>query len=351
MPRFVKYILKTIGVLIALFLVLYLIAFIYVSSHKKSIIKEVTEELSKKINGNVSIDDVELSFFRSFPKVSVLLHKILVTDTMYSKYHHAIFQADEVFAQLSVVQLMKKQFPVNGLKIVRGSVYLFTDINGYTNAYLLKPKSKDTTSASSDGNNSKKNNLESIDLQDLRIIIDDKKREKLHDVLVDNLKVNLDDKDDVTIFSTKADVQVRSLAFNLPNGSFIKGKKFEGDFKFRLDKKLQQLQFDSIDIKISGQPFNITASFDLVKPDPQFTLRIHTKQILYSFGKSLLTAKIDTSLSIVDLDKKFDVDANLNGPLNGGDPYIVVNWKVKNSHLATPFIDVDDASFTGYYAE
>ena len=85
---------------------------------------------------------------------------------------------------------------------------------------------------------------------------------------------------------------VHSLAFNLPTGSFIKEKKFEGNFDFRYDKKLKQLQFDSIDIKIADHPFNISGRFDLEGPDPQFTLRVHTRQILYSFAKSLLTKKI-----------------------------------------------------------
>ena len=144
---------------------------------------------------------------------------------------------------------------------------------------------------------------------------------------------------------------VHSLAFNLPMGSFIKEKKFEGNFDFRYDKKLKQLQFDSIDIKIADHPFNISGRFDLEGPDPQFTLRIHTRQILYSFAKTLFTNKIATALSIVDLDEKLDADANISGPLKGGDPLIYATWVVKKSHLTTPFLDFDDASFTGFYTD
>ena len=348
LTKFIRYTLRTIGIIIGIFFLLYIIAFIYVSVNKKSIIKQVTEEIGKKINGKVSIGDVELSFFRTFPKVSVLLHSVSIRDTMYETHHHAIFQAEDVFAQLSVAELIKKQFPVNGLRIEKASIYLFTNTDGYTNAYLLKPKGNNTSS-SSGGSTAQKNNLESIEFKDVRVTIDDRKKEKLHDIFVDNLKVKLDDEESETIFYTKTNMLIKSLAFNLPNGSYVKGKKFEGDFHFRFDKKLEQLQFDSIYIRLDEQPFNITASFDLVKPDPQFNLRIHTHQILYDFAKTLLTAKIDTALSIVDIDKKLDVDASINGLLNGGDPFIIINWKVKNAHLATPFFDFDDASFIGYY--
>lgn len=329
--------------------VLYLIAFIYVSVNKKSIIKEVTEEIGKKINGNVSIGDVELSFFRSFPKASVLLHNVLVTDTMFAQHHHAFFKAEEVFAELSIIKLVEKKSAINGIRIEKAAVFLFTDTSGYTNAYLLKPKSN--SSNVNDKTIQQKNQLKSIELKQVRITIDDKSKEKLYDGIINNLKVKMDDEDDKTLFSAKANIQVNNLAFNLSNGSFIKGKKFEGDFDFRLDKKLQQMQFDSINVKLDEQPFNISARFDLVKPDPQFSLIVHTKQIFYDFGKSLLTAKIVSALSIVTIDKKIDVDADITGPLNGGDPLIFVNWKVTDAHLTTPFLNFDEATFSGYYTD
>jgi len=75
-------------------MVLYAIVFIYVSANKKKIIKQVTDEISKKLSGNVSIGDVEMSFFTHFPHVSVLLHDVTVTDTMFLQHHHPFFRVD-----------------------------------------------------------------------------------------------------------------------------------------------------------------------------------------------------------------------------------------------------------------
>lgn len=350
LTKLIRYTLRVLAVLLSILFLLYIIVFIYVSVNKKSIIKEVTDEIGKKINGNVSIGDVELSFFRTFPKVSVLLHNVLVTDTMFAQHHHPFFKADEVYAQLSVIKLIEKKSAVNGIKIERASIYLFTDTSGYTNAYLLKPKSN-LTSANNNKTTQQKIQLKSVELKDVRITIDDRMKEKLLDGIVNKLEVKLNDEENAIFFSARANILVNSLEFSLSNGNFLKGKKFEGVFDFRLDKKLQQLQFDSIDIKLAGQPFNITAGFDLVKPNPQFSLRIHTRQIFYDFAKSLLTVKMDSALSIVSLDKKLNADADIKGSLNGGDPLIVVNWEVTHSNLLTPFLNFDDASFVGYYTD
>ena len=349
MNRLLKKTLKVLGIAFGILLILYIIAFAYVSANKKSIIKQVTDNISKKLNGNVTIGDVELSFIRTFPRASVLLNDVRITDTMYVRHHHAFLQAKHVFAELSIIGLIKRQPAVNGLRIEEASVYLFTDTSGYTNTYLFKQK-KD--SASNKINQANKNELRSIVLKDVRLTINDMRKEKLHDFVVNNLSLKEDNEDaDNLIFSTKAKVLVQSLSFFQPAGSFIKDKNFEGKFDVTYNKKSSRLQFDSIEIKLSGHPFNISGSFDLSGANPQFLLKVHTKKISYPFAKSLLTKKIATALSIVDLDKNIDADAIASGPLNGGDPLISIRWTIKKAHLQTPFFDFDNASLNGFYTD
>ncbi|MDQ6902423.1 MAG: hypothetical protein M3139_05350 [Bacteroidota bacterium] len=350
MTRFYKYSLRTIAVIIGLLIVAYIILYAYVSMNKRSIITQVTEKIEKKINGNVTIGDVDLSILSTFPKIAVVLHNVSVTDTMFAKHHHTFFLAERVYIELGIMNLITKKPALSGLKVEKGSIYLYTDSSGYTNTYLIKAKSKDSATTG-ETTNQGKNDLESIVLKDVSIIDDDGVNTKLYNFYINDLKLKLDEKDSTTFFSLKSDVLVHNLAFKTDNGSFLKEKKFEGNFDFRYDKKVNQLQFDSIDIKLAGQPFNLSGRFDLMGPDPQFTLNVHTRQVLYNFAKTLLTPKIDSALSLVSLDKKLDADAKISGPLNGGDPLILVTWNVAHSGLNTPFLNFDDASFTGYYTD
>jgi hypothetical protein len=86
-----------------------------------------------------------------------------------------------------------------------------------------------------------------------------------------------------------------------------------------------------------------------LNPKPQFTLKAHTTNILYPLAKTIVTPKIEKALSIVNMDKPLDVDLDITGPLKGGEPLIHVLWKTKNNQLATPFIDFQNASFSGTY--
>ncbi|GAC1595091.1 MAG: hypothetical protein NVS3B19_17760 [Ginsengibacter sp.] len=349
MRKPIRNILKWFGIIIAVLILLYLILFTYVYFNKKGIIKQITTEIGKKLNGNLTIDNVDLNFTSQFPQASVDLHNVLLTDTMYSKHHHPFFKGEDVFIKVSVWNLIFKKPAISGFKITNGSVYVYTDTTGYTNKYLFEGKHNtkpDTATIKA------KSELKIITLHHVEIIEDDKKKEKLHDVLVNDIVLDLNDKDERTFgYGVKINALIKSLAFNSRRGSFVKGKVLEGNFEMQYDKKLKQLQFDSIDISLSGQPLNLTGRFDLEGPSPQFLLNVHAKGINYGFGKSLLTPFISTALSIVNIDKAIDVDAYLKGPLKGGDPLINVFWKVERCAMVTPFLNFEDATFTGSYTD
>ncbi len=346
MKTILRYTFKILKILLIVLVVLYLAAYLYVTSNKKKIIAQVTEQISIKLNGNVKIGNADISFFRSFPGISVLVNDVSVTDTLFEKHQHPFFTAKEVFVGINMYKIIKKESALTGLRIDNASIYLYTDTSGYTNTYMLKSKADATGGPKKTSNDI---NLKTIKLNNVRITLEDKKREKFHDFLVNSLAVKLDDAGNELIMNSDADILVNSLAFNLPRGTFLKTATFTGDFKLKYGKETQQLIFDSINVKLSGHTFNLSGNFDLGDKNPAFKLSVHVRDVMYNDVKKLLPARIDSSLSIVSLDKPLDADAALSGPLQGGDPYILVKWTVKNTHLITPFLDFDDASFTGFY--
>jgi hypothetical protein len=116
---------KTLKITLGVLVILYIIIYTYVSVNKRSIIKQVTAEIGKKLNSNVSVADIELSFFRQFPKISVLLHNVSITDSMFAQHKHPFFHAKHFFARLSITKLIRKEAPLNGLTIEKGS-FIFT---------------------------------------------------------------------------------------------------------------------------------------------------------------------------------------------------------------------------------
>lgn len=321
---------------------------VYVSANKKKIIKQVTTEISEQLNAKATIGDIELSFIRNFPHISVLLQNVSITDTLFAKHHHTFFSGKQVFVSISILKLLRHQPALTGIRLQQGDVYLYTDSTGYTNTYLLHPK-KDT-STNSTAQTGDKNELKHVLLKDVRFIVDDQKKQKYHDLVINQLKVDIDHEEKELALATKANILVKSLAFNTQRGSFIKDKVFRGHFNMLLQKENKTLSFDSINIQLSNQPFNISGQLQLAGDQPQYALRLHTRKISYDFVRSALPEKTANALSVVSVSNSLDAHATINGPLKGGDPKVYVTWTGSNLQLNTLFLDFDKASFSGYYS-
>jgi hypothetical protein len=320
---------------------------LYVSINKQKIIRQVTAEISDRLNGKVAIDNIELSFFRNFPHISVLLHNVSITDTLFNTHHHTFFKGKEIFVSIDVLKLLNHEPPLKGIWLQTGELYLYTDSTGYTNTYLLQLK-KD--SAGNSQQSEAKNELKNLEFKDVRFIVDDQKKEKLHDLIINQMKVKVYHKENGLLLFTKANILVKSLAFNKARGSFLKDKVFRGQFNLLFQKEPKLLSFDSIRVQLSGHPFNVSGQLELAGVQPQFKLRIHTRKISYDFVKSSLPEKTANSLSIVEVNTPLDASADITGPLKGGDPKVYVTWQAKDVHLTTLFMDFEQANFSGFYS-
>lgn len=304
-------------------------------------------EISNQINGKVNIGNIELSFIRNFPHVSVLLQNVSITDSLFNLHHYTFFKGKEIFVSIDVLKLIDHKPPIKGIWLKTCELYLYTDSTGYTNSYLLHKKA-DTTNDTQQSET--KNELKNLILKDVRFVVDDRKKEKFHDLAINQLKVRVDDKENHWLLFTKANILIKSLAFNKVRGSFVQNKVFRGQFNLSLLKGPKRLSFDSIEIQLSGHPFNMSGQLELAGDQPQFQLRIHTRNVSYDFVRSCLTKKLANALAIVDVNNSLDANAAITGPLKGGDPKVYVTWQAKEVDLKTLFMDFEKAAFNGFYS-
>ncbi|HEX6427079.1 MAG TPA: AsmA-like C-terminal region-containing protein, partial [Niastella sp.] len=185
--------------------------------------------------------------------------------------------------------------------------------------------------------------------KDVRFIVDDGKKKKLHDLVINQLKVKVSNKESQLLLFTKANIRIKSLAFKTAKGSYVKDKVFSGQFNMLFQKETGLLSFDSIDIKISGHPFNLSGQLELAGDQPQFRLRIHTSKIAYDFIRSALPQKLANALSVVDINNSLDANAFITGPLKGGEPKVFINWHARDVSLNTLFLDFEHATFSGFF--
>ncbi|MDQ6814035.1 MAG: AsmA family protein, partial [Bacteroidota bacterium] len=145
MKKFVRYTLKGLAIFLGVLVLVYTIAYIYIVAKKADIIAQIKEQVSDKLNGEVQIGNISLGFLASFPSISVELDNVSIRDTLFNEHKHPFFEADKVNASISVINVIRSNNPLNGIRIQNAQLYLYTDTSGYTNSYLLSPKATSNT--------------------------------------------------------------------------------------------------------------------------------------------------------------------------------------------------------------
>lgn len=344
MNKYLKYTLKGLAIFAGILVIVYSAAYIYISANKKDIINQVKELVADKLNGEVQIGDINLGFLAQFPSISVELENVSISDTLFNVHKHPFFKAENVYASISVINVIRKQNPLNGIRIDKGQIYIYTDTSGYTNSYLLSPKSE-AKKANKPSSGSVE--LEDVRLKEMRVVLDNRKKKKLYDFDITKFNCKISNIDSIIRLKTVNDILIHSFAFNTDRGSFVKETRLDGDFIVNYNKTKKQLSFKDIDVNLKEHPFVLTGAFSFTDT-PAFALKVATKNIVYGLGKSLLPRKIDSVLSIVKLEKPIDeVTANISGGLKGGDPLVKISWKISDNNVQSPFANFTNCSFTG----
>jgi len=345
LKKYLRYSLKGLAIFVGVLLIVYIAAYAYVAFNKKSIILQIKEQVADKLNGDVQIGNISLGFLSTFPHISVLLEKVLIKDTLFNQHQHPFFKGEKVYINLNITGIVKEDNPVNGIRIENGQLYVYTDTSGYTNAYLFSPRSNLKPTKTSES----KINIDNIKLREVRLILDDQKKGKLHDFDVTKFNCDIKTSDSTLRFKTKNNILVHSLAFNTKKGSFLKETRFEGNFNVYFNKLSKHLSFDDIDITLKDHPFKLSGAFNFTKT-PNFFFNVATKNIDYNFARNLLADSNSAALSVVKLEKPVnEVSAKISGPLKGSDPLVNAKWKCNENNIQSHFANFTNCSFNGAY--
>jgi hypothetical protein len=334
-------------------MILFLMAFVglsyYVNSHKKELIGKATAAIHQKISGDVSIEDMNVTFFRHFPSFSIRLINVRVTDSLFSKHGRPLLSAENLFVRLSTPRLLFGNLHINKLTIRNGGFHLFTDRSGYSNGYLLQPK--DTTTNEKSKEEVKELTRQLLDrvlIESFNIRLNDVPGDKKYDINIDKLDARISQSNNVFTIKVKKELTIGGLAFKKKNGSFVADQKMSGEYVLLFDNAAKKLSFNKMGLVIGGQPFLFTGSFWLGSEN-KFELNITSKQLLVNFARSLLTPKNSRAISLANVKNPIDVDARLTGSLGGGDPCVQVLFSSKNNDLSTKWLEVKNADFSGEY--
>ena len=348
MNRVIKISLRVLAIVMALLLLALIGISLYVKQHQQQFISFLESETEKGLNGaKLHIGDIRIGFKSSFPLVALTIDSIYLRDSLWSRHHHDLLSANQVYAQIDFWKLFHGIIDIQRFDLDKPDIYFYTDSLGYSNTSVFKKRirtSKDTT------NNQPYPILE---ISDARFTIDEGVKHKFFSFHIHELAGNIQQKKNSPILAIdlNLDCLVHALTFNQSKGPFLENKSVRGRFSILYNRDSRELDFDKIQLAIEQQPFMLTGKFFFAEEGTPFNLSWQTGNLSFRKAASLLSSNIQKRLEPYDIEDPID---SLTGSLDNSEtqyptPLIHLWVKVENRNLKSPFIAVDHASFTVTY--
>lgn len=339
--RWVRIFSKSLLIFLGLYILLLSVLSIYINSNKEKFIYRVNEQIENNIQGKVSLKNADITVWRSFPNIAVVLENISIKDSV---YNISFLQMKKVEAHLNIFSLIGKKTKINSVKLYTGRIRIFTDGKGYNNTYVIKNDQHIDTAK-------KKKSLliKNIELNNVTFLNEHHIKNKRHSLVIKNLDADIKDKNEIYTIHMKEEVLVKGLGFNLSRGFYLNNQTIEGKWDIVYKPADRSISFDETKVYFNDHPMYLKGSFWL-KDNPHFSLHLNTEDLSYNQARELMPQNVQVKLDKVQLSKPVDIIADIAGPMAyRTTPEVSVKWSTELTQLTTPVTILDSCSFSGGY--
>jgi len=218
---------------------------------KDKIINQFIREANKQLNTPVKVGKMEVSLWTSFPKLSIVMKDVYVEDSHPGQY--PLITAGEISFQLSLIDVWREQYIVQGLRIKDSQTYLKVDTKGENNYTIAKDN------GTSKGVGSVSFELQKVLLQNTTVNYSDQQANQQHTFKSSNLLASIQTINDV--YSIEASGELTTEKINVNNRSFLAGKSFQIESDLVYDDINKVLTINPSLLTLNDADFNVSGEY------------------------------------------------------------------------------------------
>lgn len=312
---------------------------IYISSSKERLVTFLTERMKETMLGELKLDKADITVWQSFPKLGIQLNNVTISDSF---FHRPFLQAKQITAKVGLLDLLGMKVKISSVEIDDAVIHVFTDKNGFTNSYVLKPQNKEKRKSK------KPVVISNLELKNVTAISEDAVKNKRFEIKFTDADIDMSLTGSKYNISLDEDMFVRGLGFNLPKGYWLENQRIQGKWKLQFDTTGSVLSFNETKIKIQGQPFTIKGAFYIAAQ--HFKLDASTKDISFAGAKALLKSTSRAKVKTLNFSKGINATISIDGSLAYKTiPLVKVDFSTEDNDLSTPVINFNSCTFTGRF--
>jgi len=341
--------LKVTGKVLAVFIILNLLGagvlYTYFTKHKKELIKKASVEIGDRIMASVKVKDADISWFGTFPYLSLELKDVNIIDSSNSSNPIPFLEANHFLVSFDIFKLIKGNFHINRVLLSDGNINFIRDSNKISNLHIL-----DEENPSKKASHPPKQTLFNfMTLNNIRVYLIDKSEQKKYDILVKHLTCESDFDDTVTSFKINMNTHINFLGLNILDGYYGKNKDIEGSFPLFLNSKSKILTLKKIKLYVDHEPVIADGTFHL-DTAKHFQLDLTAKSISFENARTSLLEKTQQTLSMIKVSKPIDIEISMHGDTKYKSiPHVNLTFNIKDNILTSPGGKFAHCSMTGNF--
>lgn len=308
---------------------------------KDRIIGVVISEVNTHLKVPVSVSEVDLAFWGSFPNLSIDFKNVYIQDAFENAaFRDTLLFTERIRLKFNPVDLWNKNYHVKAIEISPGTLNLRINKDGKVNYDIFKPsESKSTTTFDL--------KLEKIELENVRFAYENKLTKQFYNTKF--IESTLAGDFSASKFSVVAVGNAKVLRAKSGEVTLLRNKSLKYDLKVDVDTEKGLFSLPKAIINVAGLPFEINGKVD---PD-SLAFRVQSKDI------QLADVVNKFSLSATDDIKKFkgdglvDFDLAINGAVESTEPTtITCDFGVENGSLTEPYqgLKIREINVEGKYS-
>lgn len=310
---------------------------------KDKIIRNFIEAINKDLNTKVTVGKFDVSVFRKFPQLSIVLTDVYVEDSHEGQY--PLLTADQVSFQLNPIEVYGGAYNIKGLELVNSETNLKVNREGINNYTILKKK-KDSPS----GGEEVGFELKNIQLKNARVRYVDQRNDE--DLIFSTEKLSASIQSSGHVYDIEAAGELTTEKIRVRRSSLLEGKSFSIIANLTYDDAQHTVAIEPSTIFLKESEFIVKGNYDWDKT-PTIDLTVDGKDTNIQTILSLLPETASQQFRQYQSKGETYFTAALKGPITATkNPGLSVEFGLRNATILHPETkaQINNANVEGSFA-
>ncbi len=308
---------------------------------KDEICGYAVKELNKHLKSPVAVAEVDLTFWRTFPNLSIDFNKVFIKDALpMATNSDTLLYSDQIRLKFNPIDIWYEDYKVQSIDVKPGTIKFKVNDKGAVNYDILKE-----TSDTSSSNLSFK--LQNVYFENVRLSYENDTTKQYYHACLNTLEFNGDFSKQKTNINASSDLQIEDISSGMVN--LISDKPASINLNLNIDSKSGTVQIPTANILINNLPFQLKGMVDT----SQMNFELHSKDIqLTDLANNFSFKQMDNINQFKGSGKVF-FDLLIEGKLNNKEPtQVECKFGVAKGMLTEPKnnLTLNDINCKGAYS-